>query len=521
MPAHRHGHCVELVKSIAWKPTGPSSARSRRSSPSRVRSRSRGSGARRGRWCRRAISAWRGSGRAHRRTEPARRSPRTPPRRRPRPRRDRVHRLHHLDDADLRPRLDAAPDLHERRRPGARAPGRSPDHRRRDLDEPVLASLDDFSLVRAARRASIRRVNRGVSSSNSSYRDSSIEPQDLPDVLGGEVGHRSSAASPAEDRWRRSPRAGRRRSPAAAASRPTRSRRGSAAARAARGRRTTTRCPARRPSCRSTARPSSASRIPPRRLEREPALGRARVDRRRRPSARASTAFSPTSAAHDLARHLRDEERVRRHLAADDRHAEAVARVDRDPRRVAADRVEREHDARHARVDHPLHRDAHPGRRTGVVLPIRHRLGVVVARPAALDRAHDLVAAADPEVGVLHAGEARVGRVLGDRARTDRDRHVVAERRVRGATAAAASPGRPLSGARRLLTSSACAATAKPGRHREPGGEQVAQVRALSADEPDVAERAAPRTGRRNASRSYAGSSRCRCRRRRGRGRRS
>ena len=58
-------------------------------------------------------------------------------------------------------------------------------------------------------------------------------------------------------------------------------------------------------------------------------VGRPRGPRRTRsPSRRV--------AAHDLARHLRDEEGVGRDVAADDRHAETVARVDRDRRPVAA-----------------------------------------------------------------------------------------------------------------------------------------------------------------------------------------
>src|SRR5262249_44939036 len=64
---------------------------------------------------------------------------------------------------------------------------------------------------------------------------------------------------------------------------------------------------------------------------------------------------------HELARHLRAEERVRRDIAPDDGYAEAVARVDRDRRAVAGHRVEREHDAGHACIDHLLDGDAHSG----------------------------------------------------------------------------------------------------------------------------------------------------------------
>ena len=149
-------------------------------------------------------------------------------------------------------------------------------------------------------------------------------------------------------------------------------------------------------------------------------------------------------APHDLARHLRDEERVGRHLAADDGDAEAVARVDRDRRAVARDRVEREHHARDARVDHVLDGDAHAAARDSVRLAIGDGLRVVEARPAAANAVQHGLEPADPEVGVLDAGEARVRHVLGDRARAHGDRRIGAAAR-RPARRRPRPPRRPMS----------------------------------------------------------------------------
>ena len=63
--------------------------------------------------------------------------------------------------------------------------------------------------------------------------------------------------------------------------------------------------------------------------------------------------------AHDLAGDLADQVVVGRRLPADDRDAEAPARVDGDHARVAADRVAREQHARDLGVDHPLDGHAH------------------------------------------------------------------------------------------------------------------------------------------------------------------
>jgi hypothetical protein len=124
---------------------------------------------------------------------------------------------------------------------------------------------------------------------------------------------------------------------------------------------------------------------------------------------------------------LVDEVVVRGDLAGHHRLAEPPRRVDRDLRAVPVGGVQRERHPGGLGVDHLLD-------------PHRHRDHVVVVaglvavgdgpvgedrRPAPLDVLEHRVGAADPQVGVLLAGEAGVGQVLGGGRRADRDRDVV------------------------------------------------------------------------------------------------
>ena len=211
-----------------------------------------------------------------------------------------------------------------------------------------------------------------------------------------------------------------------------------------------------------------------------------------------SISFAPTT-LRTTSRDLGDEVRIGSDLTADDGRTQAVARVDGDRRGIAADRIEREHDACHTGVDHELDGDAHACPSVGVLGAVGRRFRVEVARPAALDTAQHLFQPAQPEVRVLNACEAGVGGVLGDRAGADSHRRLVAadsasQRGVRGRDLAR-DLGRHLTGHQR------CSVVArlddaiereggdrKARRDGESRPQQVTEMRALAADELDLVE---------------------------------
>src|SRR5919202_1800234 len=126
-------------------------------------------------------------------------------------------------------------------------------------------------------------------------------------------------------------------------------------------------------------------------------------------------------AAEDLAGHLVDRVAVRGDGPADQRRAEAPAGFQHDHGAVPGERAAGEHHTRAARIDHALddHRHRPPLLGQAPAPAIGQRLNAVQARPAPPDRVAHLVLAADPQVAVLHAGEAGVGAVLARGARPD------------------------------------------------------------------------------------------------------
>ena len=120
-------------------------------------------------------------------------------------------------------------------------------------------------------------------------------------------------------------------------------------------------------------------------------------------------------ALDDLAEHLVDQEAVRGDLAGHDALAEPPGGLDRDLGAVAVAGVEGEGHPRGRGADHLLDPDRH-GDHVVVVAPLApvgDRPGREQARPAAGEVGQHLVGAADPQVGVVLAGEAGVGQVLG------------------------------------------------------------------------------------------------------------
>ena len=133
----------------------------------------------------------------------------------------------------------------------------------------------------------------------------------------------------------------------------------------------------------------------------------------------------------DLAGHLAHREAVRRHLAAHQGRPQPPGALDGHHRTVAGDRAAGEHHPGRARVQHPLHDDAH-GQAVfadALAAPVGDRLVVVQAGPAGAHPVEHRVGAADRQVGVLQPGEAGLGAVLQRGAGPDRHR-AVAERRV-------------------------------------------------------------------------------------------
>ena len=130
-------------------------------------------------------------------------------------------------------------------------------------------------------------------------------------------------------------------------------------------------------------------------------------------------------AVDDVQRDLVDHEMVRRDLARHHRLAEAEVRIDDDHRAVAVGRVDGEHHAGGVGIGHLLH--AHADGQPLVVEALVGAVGDgapgVQAGDAAAHVLQHLVGAADPQVGVLLAGEARAGQVFGGGAGAHRHRH--------------------------------------------------------------------------------------------------
>ena len=124
--------------------------------------------------------------------------------------------------------------------------------------------------------------------------------------------------------------------------------------------------------------------------------------------------------------HFVHQEVVRGDLPADHGLAEAPRRVDGDLRPVAVERVEGERHPRRPRPHHLLHADAHRGIDAAVTpfQPVDDAAVGEQAGPAAEHVPDHRVGAAYPQVGVVFAGEARVGLVLDGRRGADGDRNV-------------------------------------------------------------------------------------------------
>ena len=195
------------------------------------------------------------------------------------------------------------------------------------------------------------------------------------------------------------------------------------------------------------------------------------------------------------------------HGAGYHRVAEATRGVEHGLVPPARHRVGREQHARRLGVHHPLHdhgqRD--PGAVDALGGAVRDRSVGPERRPAAMHGVEHIVDAGDVEVGVLLAGEARAGEVLRGGRRSHCDRplgaglqasvgvsHGVGHRfrercteygRARGRRIRAGSgldgrsPHRPPVGLR---------GDAEAGRHVEAGTDQLAEIRGLAADRPDV-----------------------------------
>src|SRR6266566_4812414 len=126
----------------------------------------------------------------------------------------------------------------------------------------------------------------------------------------------------------------------------------------------------------------------------------------------------------DLAGHLAHGKAVRRDLAAHQGRAQAPGSLDGHHRTVAGDGAAGEHHPSRARVQHPLHDDAH-GQAVfadALAAPVGDRLVVVQAGPAGAHPVEHRVGAADRQVGVLQPGEAGLGAVLQRGAGPDRHR---------------------------------------------------------------------------------------------------
>ena len=211
---------------------------------------------------------------------------------------------------------------------------------------------------------------------------------------------------------------------------------------------------------------------------------------------------------------LLDPVAVRSDVTFDDAFAEPVRRGDVARLIVPCDGIDRHHHAGDLGRDHPLDDDAHREvlRSDPELRAVADRLGGEQARPAAQDVLLDVIGTLDPEIGVLLAGERRLGGVLRGRARADGDGNVVAELEVgdvdlggnlgrehlvaeqladSGRDAAQLGRGRAVGDRRRDLLGQAGGlqtAAVRVGRDREAGGngkpfaEQGAEADRLAAD---------------------------------------
>ena len=122
----------------------------------------------------------------------------------------------------------------------------------------------------------------------------------------------------------------------------------------------------------------------------------------------------------DLLARAVDDVVVGRHLAADDRFAQAPARL-HDHVVLARVRVAGEQDPAHGRVDHLLDEDgeAYGAVVESLALTIDQDSWGEQRAPALADREQDLLDAGDVEVRLLEAGERRAFEVLGRGTRSD------------------------------------------------------------------------------------------------------
>ncbi len=120
-----------------------------------------------------------------------------------------------------------------------------------------------------------------------------------------------------------------------------------------------------------------------------------------------------------------EEVAVRHHGAGDHGLAGAPARLDDHAVPASGHRVRGEEHARGVRLRHVLDHDGEGQRLVveAVDLPVPHRALRPQGGPAAAYRLHHRLRAGDVEEGVLLAGEAGVGQVLGGGGRPDRDRY--------------------------------------------------------------------------------------------------
>ena len=181
-----------------------------------------------------------------------------------------------------------------------------------------------------------------------------------------------------------------------------------------------------RPIAASSASCSSASvRAPPR----SGLSGSSRTPPARRGPPREAVSSSVSRFTRPVAR---EHVLVRRHLAGDDRLAEPEDGLHDHPVAAPARRVDREQHPGDVGVDHALHDDGHVEVvERSLARAVEQRPLGEERRPAVAHAAHDVVGAADVQVRLLLAREARGLGVLGARARPHRDGDVGAQLGVR------------------------------------------------------------------------------------------
>ncbi len=112
---------------------------------------------------------------------------------------------------------------------------------------------------------------------------------------------------------------------------------------------------------------------------------------------------------------LVDDVQVRGYAAGDDGFTEPVAGFDGYLGGIAGHRLQGEHYPGSLGLHHSLHRDgdAHLEVVEALLLPVEEGSGFEQGCPAPMHRVHHLLLALHVEVGVLLAGERRIGQVLG------------------------------------------------------------------------------------------------------------